>query len=56
MRIKITVDWPWPGVDEDTAEVEVEDDLDDTELKLIAQDYAEDMIFDRADWMWERVD
>lgn len=56
MRIKVTVDWPWPGVEADTAEIEVEDGLDETELQLIVQDYAEDMIFNRADIGWEVVE
>lgn len=56
MRIKITVDWPWSEVEPDTAEIEVEDDLDNYEVELIAKDYAEDMIMDRASYYWEEVE
>lgn len=55
MKIKVVVDWPWAGIEPDTAEIEVEDDLDDTEIELIARDAAEDVIFDRADYSWEVI-
>lgn len=56
-KIKVTVNYPWPGIEKDEGIIEFEENKNiDDHIGRIAFDYALDMIFDRGiDWGYEEI-
>ena len=57
MKIKITVSYPWSGIEDDKVIIEVPDDISDYEINNICFEYAIDTIFDRGiSWDYKEVE
>ena len=56
MKIKVKVNYPWPGIPEDYCNIEVSNPATEDELSGIAFDAALDLIFNRGiEWDYEII-
>ncbi len=56
MKIKVKVNYPWPGISEDYYNIEVSNTATEDELNKIAFDIALDLIFNRGiEWDYEII-
>ena len=57
MKMKVKVNYPWPGSPEDYYNIEVSNTATEDELNGIAFDIALDLIFNRGiEWDYEIID
>ena len=57
MKLKITVSYPWSGIEDDKVIIEVPNDISDYEKSSVCFDYAMDTIFDRGvSWDYMEVE
>ena len=57
MKMKVKVNYPWPGIPEDYYNIEVSNTATEDELNGIAFDIALDLIFNRGiEWDYEIID
>ena len=55
-RIKCSVYYPWPGIEDDEYTFEVEDDATEEEVEQLANETLMDLVFNRISTNWEEIE